>query len=116
TTLNDALTVVPSRHARHTKPVTSFTRSMDGRNFTKRSRRNPQVIAPIEFPMAVPSVKKPKGLPSITENKLAPSATHGQKRYPNRMIAANAMPDGGHTRATLPDMNDPSLPSIPPKK
>src|SRR5688572_8710591 len=31
-------------------------------------------------------------------------------------MAASAMPEGGQTKATLPDMNEPSLPSRPPRK
>lgn len=45
-----------------------------------------------------------------------PAQHPGQNRYPNSRIAASAMPAGGQTREMVPERNDVSLPSSPPRK
>ena len=97
-------------------PTTSRVRSIALSKATSLLSRNAQTTAPIVLPTAVPSVKNPNGTPFIKENRTAPKATPGQNRFPKSKIAARAIPAGGHTKATLPDRKDASLPTSPPTK
>src|ERR1044071_7254086 len=97
-------------------PVASRVRSIAFSKPMNFLSKYEQTTDPTVLPMAVPRVKKPKGTPSVRENKTAPNATPGQKRYPNNRIAAKAMPEGGQTRATVPDRKDECFPNSPPRK
>jgi hypothetical protein len=95
-----ALTVVLTAPARNARAMTSRTRSRDGRKSATRRNRNAPTSASPVLPAVIPSTVY-QGTPVSTLPRSAPRAMAGHIRYPQKTVAASAIPVGGQTALML---------------